>query len=106
MRDKEIYWANSAIKLLDTRDRYTRSSILEDFGRDPDMEKIQFDSDGFVTPVSNRRYSVIWRFDSERHYVLVRAVVPWLNLENVPTDKRKERVEMAIDRESKGAVAS
>ena len=106
MNDVDIYWANSAIKLLDTRDRYTRSSILEVFGRNPRIEALQYDTDAFITPVSNRRYSVVWRLDKDRNCALVRAVIPWINLESEPPDTRKDRVERAIARETKSAVAS
>lgn len=103
MNDVEIYWANDALQRLDTRDRYTRSSILEDFRKGPRIEALEFDQNAFVTPVSNRRYSVIWRFDRERNCALVRAVVPWINLESEPQAMWKARIEKAIDRETKVA---
>ena len=99
-----ILWESNAIKLLDSRDRYTRSSILEDFSNAPDRDAIQFDSDqnGFLTPVSNRRYSVIWHLKDG--YAIVRAVVPMINPSNQDEHDLKARVERAIEREAKGVA--
>ena len=99
-----ILWESNAIKLLDSRDRYTRSSILEDFSNAPDRDAIQFDSDksGFLTPVSNRRYGVIWHLKDG--YAIVRAVVPMINASSEDERDLKARVERAIEREAKGVA--
>lgn len=103
----KILWENDALKLLETRDRYTRSAILEEFGRAPERGAIRFDAadHGYLTPVANRRFSVVWRLDLEKNCALVRAVVPLTNFGGESTGELKARVERAIERESKGAVA-
>ena len=100
----KIVWEDSALKLLETRDRYTRNAIREEFGRDPEKEKIGI-GDGnssFLTPVSNNRFSVIWRFANEPAVVL--AVLPLTNLEQLktlPEDNRKEFLEKVVKSEAK-----
>lgn len=48
---------------LDARDHYTREAIQRDFARDPRGPSVAVDatSGWFVTPVANRRYSVVWQ---------------------------------------------
>jgi hypothetical protein len=104
MSEFKILWESNAIKLLDLRDRYTRSSILEDFSNDPERNAIQFDSDekGFVTPVSNQRYGVVWHLKEGN--VIVKAVVPMINASNQDERDLKARVERAIEREARGVA--
>lgn len=112
MADATISWERPALKLLDRRDRYTRSAILEDFDRDPQSGAIELAPDSFLTPVSDRKFSVLWR-RLDGGQVSVRAVVP---LTNVPFDAaefkdRPERLEQlrayvkrVVKSESKGEI--
>ena len=99
-----VLWESDAIKLLDARDRFTRSSILDDFANAPERDAVAFDRAGkcFLTPVSNRRYTVVWReADGDR---IVRAVVPVINAASGDENELKARVERAIERESRGVT--
>ena len=115
MADLKVIWEDKALGLLDGRDRYTRNAIREEFSRDPRKDAIEFDPEqrGFLTPVSDSRFSVIWRLDEQRQEALVRAVVP---LTNIPTaaselekpdalNNLKEYVQRAVQKESKGTIA-
>jgi hypothetical protein len=114
MPDLRVIWEDNALKLLEERDRYTRNTIREEFRRNPEKGAIEFDPGGrnFLTPVSDGRYSVIWRLDDQRCEAVVRAVVP---LTNIPLDvaamqndgartRLKEFVQRAVNIESKGAI--
>lgn len=107
MADLSVIWEDSALKLLEARDRYTRNEIREEFRRDPEKDAIEIDpTDGsFLTPVSNNRFSVIWRRDGGR--VLVRAIVPLTNLDwlkTVAADTKKDYVGQVVKSESKGEI--
>ena len=103
-RDK-VLWESDAIKLLDARDRFTRSSILEDFTNAPESDAVRFDhaGEGYLTPVSNRRYSVVWHRKNDGNRI-VRAVVPMINAASDNETELKARVERAIERESRGVA--
>jgi hypothetical protein len=100
----KIVWEDSALKLLETRDRYTRNAIREEFGRNPekDMIRVGTANSSFLTPVSNNRFSVIWRLDDKQAVVL--AVLPLTNLEELrtlPDDNRKQFLEKVVKSEAK-----
>lgn len=113
MTDASISWERPALKLLERRDRYTRNAIMEDFDRDPERGAIELEPDSFLTPVSDQRFSVLWRRLDEGQRVSVRAVVP---LTNVPFDatelrdrpelleKLRAYVKRVVKSESKGEI--
>lgn len=82
-----VTWEPSADSLLEQRDRFTQKAIREEFeatfdhifkqGLEPaSSTSIEFDPDkkGYVTPVADKRYSVIWYLQNDD--AVVRAVVP------------------------------
>jgi hypothetical protein len=114
MSDLSVIWEDDALKLLERRDRYTRNAIREEFRLDPQKRAIEFDPDHstYLTPVSDNRFSVVWRFDRETRQAVVRAVVP---LPHLPSGAGaleepgariafKEYVERAVKVESKGEI--
>ena len=78
MSDLSVIWEDDALKLLEGRDRYTLNAIREEFRRDPQKDAIEFDPahNTFLTPVSDSRFSVVWRLNEEGQQAVVRAVVP------------------------------
>ena len=112
MSDLSVIWEDKALSLLDERDRYTRNAIREEFRRDPQKDAIEFDTDqhSFLTPVSDSRFSVVWRLDGQQ--AVVRAVVPLTNititafalLEPEARNRLKEYVQRAVTAESKGEI--
>lgn len=113
MSDANISWEEPALKLLDRRDRYTRNAIREDFRRDPQHWAIELESDSFLTPVSDQRFSVIWRRLDGGQRVSVRAVVPLTNvtfdaaaLKDRPDalQELRDYVKRVVKSESKGEI--
>ena len=114
MSDLTVVWEEEALKLLEERDRFTRNAIRQEFGRDPKKDAIQFDPDHatYATPVSDRRFSVVWRWKPEDRQVVVRAVVPLTNMPvneselRKPEDlvKLKDYIWRAVEVESKGEI--
>lgn len=114
MPDLNVIWEDSALKLLEERDRYTRNAIREEFRRDPHRGAIEFDAAqrSFLTPVSGGRYSVIWRLDEQGRQAIVRAVVPLTNItldgsaapNAAARDRLKAYVQRAVSFESKGEI--
>lgn len=107
MADLSVIWEDSALKLLERRDRYTRNAISEEFRRDPQKDAIEIDpaDASFLTPVSDNRFSVIWRRDGER--AVVRAIVALPHLETLKTltaDNKKAYVGQIVKAESKGEI--
>lgn len=105
MANLKVIWEDDALKLLMGRDRYTRQAIQDEFRNNPEQDAIEFDPDqrGFLTPVSNSRFSVIWYLDQQRHQAIVRAVVPLTNV-NPQAPGLKEYVQRAVQVESKGEI--
>ncbi len=114
MSDLSVIWEDDALRLLEGRDRYTRNAIREEFRRDPQKDAIEFDPahSTFLTPVSDSRFSVVWRWNEENQQAVVRAVVP---LTNITLDvgelakpgalsKLREYVSRAVKAESKGEI--
>ena len=104
-------WAPKAEFLLRQRDRFTQQQVREEFARICSADasllsslSLEFDPDrkGYLTPVADRRYSVIWYLENAT--AVVRAVVPTTRFDT-STDDLKERVALAVHRESDGAVA-
>lgn len=112
MNDADISWEGPALKLLERRDRYTRSAILEDFNSNSQRGAIDLGEDGFLTPVSDQRFSVIWRRIDDGKRVSVRAVVPLTNvlsaaeLKDRPDalEELRAYVKRAVKSESKGEI--
>ena len=104
MAGLKIMWEQPALKLLETRDRYTRKSIQDAFGKDPQRNAIAFDPEhgGYVTPVSDGRFCVVWRLDGGQ--AVVRAVVPLPNVGGTSITGLKEYVQRAVRVESKGEI--
>ena len=108
MGNLSVIWEDSALKLLEARDRYTRNTIREEFRRDPELNAIAMDETdtSFLTPVSESRFSVIWHRNDDGQAV-VRAVVPLTNLEQLKKmarPKMKAYVGKVIKDESKGEI--
>jgi hypothetical protein len=108
MADLIVAWEDQALDLLDSKDRYTRSEIRNEFRRDPKKDAIEFDPVGrcYLTPVSDNRFSVVWQLIDQQ--ALVRAIVPLnINLESFEVGnpdalgKLKEYVERAVKTASK-----
>lgn len=112
MSDANISWEEPALKLLDRRDRYTRNAIREDFRRDPQHGAIELEPDSFLTPVSDDRFSVIWRLVDGGQRVSVRAVVPLTNVkfsaaalkEPDALQELRDYVKRVVKSESKGEI--
>ena len=101
----KVQWDEEAENLLRRRGNYMLEKIHEEFERDPQKEALEFDPDNncFVTPVANRRYSVVWRMFREQKLAKVSAVVPTRFVrENIET--LKNRVKSIVLQESGGRV--
>jgi hypothetical protein len=108
MADTSVIWEESALKLLERRDRYTRNTIREEFRRDPEQDAIEIDpaEGSFLTPVSNNRFSVFWKRAGAQS--VVRAVVPLTNLDRLKmldTAGRKAYLVEVLAKESKGEIS-
>lgn len=57
-----VLWEDTALNLLLARDRYTSQSIRDEFRSNPHKKAEPFDPNqhGYVTPVANNRFSVVW----------------------------------------------
>ena len=103
----KVRWAPSAERLLQQRDRFTQHAIKQEFEAtlrvDPAAPAcIPFDDafHGFLTPVADGRYSVVWY--QENGEAVVHAVVPTrFSPEAVDL---KQRVRNVVQRESHGTV--
>ena len=103
-----VRWAPSADRLLQQRDRFTQQAIKREFEAALETDAIappciQFDRvlNGFLTPVADGRYSVVWY--EEEGEAVVHAVVPTTRFSPEMADL-KERVRNVVQRESDGAV--
>ena len=98
----KIIWEDDALRLLMDRDRYTRHVIQEEFRQDPQKDAIELDAaeGDYLTQVSNKRFTVVWRLDESRQQAIVRAVVPLTNIDP-QSDGLKEYVQRAVEREVK-----
>lgn len=75
-------WEPTAKLMLDRRDRFTQPEIAAEFDRYSNQtsellnSSIVFDTDkaGYLTPVADRRYSVVWYLENDQP--VVHAVVP------------------------------
>lgn len=105
-----VTWEPSAASLLEQRDRFTQKAIKEEFeatfdaGFTQGLEaaattSIEFDPDkkGYVTPVADKRYSVIWYLQDDG--AVVRAVVPTTRFDK-KTSGLLERVRKIVQLES------
>ncbi len=99
-----VTWEEPAERLLLQRDRFTRQAITEEFARDPRERAIVFDPEhkGYLTPVADNRYSVVWYLDEDQQAAVVRAVVPSTNV--VEQDGLKDYVQRVVQIESKGLI--
>jgi len=76
------FWEPTAKLMLDRRDRFIQPEIQAEFDRYSDEKplllssSIVFDPDneGYLTPVADHRYSVVWYFKDDQP--VVHAVVP------------------------------
>lgn len=103
----KVRWAPSAQRLLQQRDRFTQHAIKEQFEAALQVEPraapcIAFDLTfhGFLTPVADGRYSVVWY--EELGEAVVHAVVPTKFSSDMPD--LKQRVRNVVQRESHGMV--
>ena len=82
MADLRVIWEDDALRLLEGRDRYTRNAIREEFRRDPSKGAVEIDTEQhqFLTPVSDNRFTVVWRLDDQTQQAVVSAVVPLTNV--------------------------
>ena len=105
----DVTWEPSADRLLQQRDRFTQRAIRQEFeqmighGPSPTPRDIEFDTDrkGFLTPVADERYSVVWYLEDDA--AVVRAVVPTTRF-SPATRNLKARVQDIVRLESHGAV--
>lgn len=104
----EPVWKRKAEVLLGQRDRFTQRKVREEFQticdqNDPLSSSLSFDPahDGYLTPVADDRYSVIWYL--EDNVPAVEAVIPTTRFDKSMSDL-KERVVKAVERESDGTV--
>ena len=112
MADLNVSWDDTALRLLEGKDRYTRNVIREEFSRDPGRKAIILDpaKSLSVTPVSNGQLGVVWQ--TIDNLTLVRAIVPaahvdfedpqWQQQEK--RDELKAYIQRAVQAESKGTV--
>jgi hypothetical protein len=104
MSDLSVTWEANALDLLESRDRYTRQAIRDQF--DPNAGAIPFDpddADNFLSLVSDNRFSVVWRKDGDK--AVVRAVLPLPNLApTTPPSELKAYVQRAVKAESNGKI--
>jgi hypothetical protein len=101
--DLRILWENDALTLLEARDRYTRSAIRDEFSSDPRNGAIEVDPARhcYVTPVSNSRFSVVWRLEPTAGLAIVEAVVPLANVHSMSVADLQKSVTRARAAESK-----
>jgi len=89
-----VIWEDDALLQLESRDRYTRAAIREDFKaagfefasnrtRSIEIDKTAQD---FITPVAKDRYVVVWRHLPD-NTAMVRGVVP---LTHIPSAQELE----------------
>lgn len=80
MKIDAVKWLDSADRLLRRRDHYTQKAIRAEFDTDPLKDAIEFDPQNhlFVTPVSDKRFVVVWELDRQDNTIgaAVKAVVP------------------------------
>src|SRR4051812_38214446 len=105
MPDMSVTWEANALDLLESRDRYTRQAIRDQFNPNA-ADAIRFDpddADNLLTFVFDNRFSVVWRKDGDK--AIVRAVVPLPNVE-LTTDQGelKKYVQRAVKAESNGKI--
>jgi len=107
-----VEWQPQADDLLRKSGNYTLDQIHEEFDREfklnPDLEKLRVDpiADVYVTPVADRRYSVIWKLKggSDRKVAVVSAVVPVRFAGEAEGVSLKQRVKNAVLLESGGRL--
>jgi hypothetical protein len=108
-KDMFAVWEAPAKLMLDKRDRFTRPAIEEEFERylaeKPLLleRSIEFDPDnaGYLTPVFDDRFSVVWYLEDE--LPIVRAVVPTARFTRGSTGL-KSRVEEIVRQASDDRV--
>jgi hypothetical protein len=102
-----VDWSPEAKDLLQKRDRYTREVIEAEFKKNPQNEAIEFDKTEhyYVTPVANRRYTVIWKMDHRpgNRVAMVRAVVP-TQFDGTNMERIRNEVASVVRAESNGAI--
>jgi hypothetical protein len=102
-----INWLDAAERLLRKRDHYTQKAIRSEFAADPFKDAIEIDNlrHHFVTPVSDRRFVVIWKWDaSDQKSIEVQAVVPSQLISRDPEEIR-EQVSELVRLETNGALS-
>ena len=104
----EVRWDPQAEELLRRDGNFVLKAVQEEFKQDPNKGAYPIDdSQYYLTPVANRRYSVIWKVNAiaGKPIAKVSAVVP-LRFAQVAEGGMtlKERVRTAVMRESGGQV--
>jgi hypothetical protein len=101
----EVDWSPEAKELLGMRDRFTRLAIMNDFKENPEKDAVALDADQkwYATPVSNNRYTVVWRQDAKVAHV--KAVVA-SQLKGESAADLKEKLEKVVAFETKGLLKS
>jgi hypothetical protein len=97
------------VRLLQQRDRFTQDAIKREFedaarpAGDVPPCSIEFDTTrkGYLTPVAEERYSVVWYLDAS--VAVVHAVIPTARF-SAETPDLKDRVQQIVQLESHGAV--
>jgi len=102
-----VNWLDAAERLLRKRDHYTQKAIRAEFDTNPFKGAIEFDAQKhrFVTPVSDKRFVVVWKLGkNEQENIEVQAVVPSQLISNDPEEIR-EQVSELVKLETKGALS-
>lgn len=105
-KDYKIIWKREADNLLRRRGNLMLEKIHAEFESNPHKEALKFDlaNNAFVTPVANRRYSVVWKMMPDGNVVEVSAVVPTRFVPEANIETLKERVKSIVLLESDGRV--
>ena len=101
MPDLSVIWEDNALKMLERLDRYTRSSIREEFRAAPMLHAREFDSERrqYFRPVAGGRFAVVWR-RAAADQAIVSAVVPITNYDPAAPDDEatRERLKSYVTR--------
>jgi hypothetical protein len=114
-RNLKVLWENNALLMLEKRDRYTRSDVLTEFiktissgfNEAATQKSVLFDPvrKGYVTPVLDGRFAVVWYDCPEINSAIVSAFFPASgSFSNVKQADLKDWVQRAAKRESDGRV--
>lgn len=110
-----MLWEDGAVDMLDKRDAYTRKAIVKEIGDTLRREfnnraggsSVRFDPEreGYITPVLDDRFGVVWYFNDAQKIALVKAVGPIVaDLRKGSEAELKDYIQRVVKHESKGKV--